>query len=991
MCRRPPCVQPLVAAMLLGIAAATCPAQPAASNNAAPDDPFAAAARHYSAGQWQEAADSFQALAASTADKDRAANDRTASARFYAGEALVQLGKLDEGQRQLTQFLDETPGHRFAKTALFRLGECLLLAGNGPEAIARLEQFRTTYPSDELNRFALSYLGELNLRAGKLDEALARYEQSLREFPDGPMTTQCRFGIGRASQLSGKLDESLAAYRQVAQSDGPLADDATVQIAIVQYKQKEYLAAQETLSSFETKHRASELLPLALYWRGLSQLADGRGAAAVISLRAAIEALGEGHAGAANHLALADALGQTGDAAAADEEYGRVLDRWPTSEQADDALYGRLLIADQQENSERAESLATELTRQFPDSPYRASAELTQARLLVARQAYAAAEPILDKLVSAGGSNQAQARYLLSLTQLGQQKLDVALATAEAIQTDDARLAAAAGEVHLAALVGLKKFDQALPLVKDKIAAATDEATASLWRTQLVMTLAELGQIDEAASELDKLPAAALSDENVARAALAVAERAYRARNHALAKRWFEALAKEATPAAIRGPALSGLAWTQLALDGKQASAETFERVLRDYPESSLAAEAALVRGRALEEQGEHNAALAAYRLVIDKYDQSPQLPAALLAAGRLHAKLEQKREAAELLERLVRDFPEFAERDAAIYVWAWVLIDQEKLDDADAQFQRLADEFPTSQYWADATYRLAQRAARRKDHTRAAELAQQIIAADCPAEIHEHALYLRGQTAVAQGQWSEAAEFMQQLLEKHPASALKLSAEYWLAEADFRRNQFAAARARFVRLMSESPGRQEAWSATVPLRVVQCLTQEKRWEEAIAQAEKMLANQPQMAQRYEYDFQIGRCLASQGKLNDARAAYERVTSSPAAAGTETAATAQWLIGETLFHQKRYGDALAAYERCSGHASYPRWQAAGLLQAGKCRLLLGQKDRAIADFEKLATELAETPYAAEARQQLAALGNPRGMKTPESPTVLRNQ
>ncbi|MCI0358110.1 MAG: tetratricopeptide repeat protein [Planctomycetaceae bacterium] len=956
--------------MLLGVAAAAWGAPPAASNT---DDPFAVAAEHYSAGQWQEAADGFLALADAVADKDRAANDRAAAARFYAGEALVQLGKLDQGQRQLTQFLDEAPGHRFAKSALFRLGECLLLAGNGPEAIGRLEQFRTTYPSDELNGLVLAYLGELNLRAGKLDEALAHYERALREFPTGPMAMQCRFGIGRAQLLAGKPDESLAAYRQVAAGDGPLADDAALQIAIVQYKQQQYRAAEEALSPFETTHRASELRPLSLYWRGLSQLSDGRPAEAAAALRGAIEAAAAGHAGAAHHFALADALRQAGDAAAADEEYSRVLDRWPQCEQADDALYGRLLIADEQDNSERAQSLAAELARRFPASPLQTAAQLTQARLLVKRQEYAAAEPVLDKLVLAGGPNQAQARYLLSIAQFGQQKLDAALATVEATATDDARLAAATGEVRLAALVGLKKFDQALPLLKAKLAATMDEAAASRWRTQLVLALAELGQIDEAASELDKLPAAALADEDAAGAALAVAEKAYRARNYALAKRWFETLARDTTPAALRGPALSGLAWTQLAMDGKQASAETFERVLREDPASPLAAEAALVRGRALEEQGDHAAALAAYRLVIDKHSRSPQLPAALLAAGRLHDKLDQDREAAELLARLVHDFPEFPERDAAIYAWAWVLHDQEQLDEADAQFTRLSDEYPASTYWADATYRLAQRAAQRKDHARAAELAERIIAADCPAEIQEHALYLRGQTAAALGQWSETAHFLQQLLEKHPATALKLSAEYWLAEAEFRQNRFAEARARFERLISESPGRQAAWAQAAPLRVVQCLTQEKRWDEAIAQAETALADQTQSAQRFEYDFLIGRCLASQGKLIDARAAYERVTGAPAAAGTETAAAAQWLIGEALFHQKRYADALSAYERCSGHMNYPRWQAAGLLQAGKCRLLLGQRDRAIADFKKLASELAETPYAAEARQRLAAL------------------
>ena len=87
-------------------------------------------------------------------------------------------------------------------------------------------------------------------------------------FLPGPMAMQCRFGIGRASQLANKLDEALAAYRQVAEDGGPLADDATLQMAIVQHRQKEYRAAEETLSEFDAKHRASELRPVALFWRG---------------------------------------------------------------------------------------------------------------------------------------------------------------------------------------------------------------------------------------------------------------------------------------------------------------------------------------------------------------------------------------------------------------------------------------------------------------------------------------------------------------------------------------------------------------------------------------------------------------------------------------------------------------------------------------------------------------------------------------------------
>jgi TolA-binding protein len=952
----------MVVAMLFGIAAVL---------HAAPvDEAFQAAARHYEARSWQEAADAFTAAARAadeTGDKQRGA-----TARFYAGEALVQLGQYDQGRRRLEEFLDEAPGHRAAKTALFRIGECLLLAGDAQAAIARLEQFRTTYPSDELNALVLAYLGDMNLRAGKPDEALARYEQGLREFPAGPMAAQCGFGVGRASESLNKLDDAVAAYRQFAEAGGPLADDATLHLAIVQQRQGDHQAAVATLATFDADHRDSPLRAHAHDWRGQAQLASENAAEAAASLRAAIAALGEEQAGAMHHLALADALRQAGEPAEADASYRRVLDRWPDADEADDALYGRLVIAEQEQNTKHAESLASELVRRFPNSPHLAAVQLTQARLLVMRQDYAAAEPILTALVAADGANRDQGRYLLGLALLSQGKHEAALTAIEAIETPSAELAAPVREVRAATLMGLARYEDAVPLLEQLLADAPDESGKNRWRTHLIVAHYKLGDLDAAAGQLDQLPVGALEQADAASAALAVAELAYRAGNHALAKKWFTALAQDPADPAVRTSALAGLAWTQLAVDGPAESAATFERVLRDYSDSPLAAEAAMMRGQALAQQGEHNAALAAYRLVIDKHTESPQLPAALLAAGRLYDSLDQDHEAAELLARLVSDFPDFAQRDTAIYALGWALADQEKHDEAQAQFAKLTDDFPASPYWADATYRLAQHAARQKDHARAAELADRIIAAQCPAEIHEHALYLRGQSAAALGQWNDVTQQMEKLLEEHAATKFRPQAEFWLAEADFRQNEFARAREKFERL-ADAEDLDQRWALQVPLRIVQCLVQERRWAEAIERAEAAIADEANDGQRHEFDYLIGRALASQGKLADARAAYERARAAPHAAGSETAAAAQWLIGEAFFHQKNYAAALAAYQRCSGHSGHPRWQAAGLLQAGKCRLLLGQTQLAIADFQKLADELGDTPYAAEARQRLAAL------------------
>ena len=359
---------------------------------------------------------------------------------------------------------------------------------------------------------------------------------------------------------------------------------------------------------------------------------------------------------------------------------------------------------------------------------------------------------------------------------------------------------------------------------------------------------------------------------------------------------------------------------------------------------------------------------------MIERYaTAAAKLPAALFAAARLHDRLEQDREAAALLQRLVKEFPEFGELDATLYELAWVLLDLDQADQAEVAFVRISDEFPQSKFWADATYRLAERAARTKDLARAATFADTLLKAKCDADLRERALYLRGQVAASAAEWDEVARFMQQFMDDYPASPVRLSAEYWLAESDFRRDRYAEAREKLERLEKKSAGRNETWLAMAPLRRAQCLAQEKRWTEALAVAQPIATKHPLFKQQFDAEYLVGRCLGSLGRLDEARLAYQRVLDTPAAAKTETAAMAQWMIGETWFHQKKYPEAIAAYERCAAQHSFGRWQAASLLQAGKCHWLLGKTAEASVAFQRVTADFGDTPYAAEAAQRLSAL------------------
>jgi TolA-binding protein len=971
--------------LALTMAAALLGAAPAAW--AAPaDDEYAAAAALYSSSQWREAADSFGRFIEQHADHERAA-----IARFYRGEALAQIGKYEEAAAEHDAFLTQQPQHALSGTARFRVGECLLLAGKGDAAKVLLEDFRREFPQDDLNALALPYLGEIALAAGKAADAEAHYTQALADYPSGPLTAESLFGLARCRQLGGKAGEAIKLYGQVAANpELSLADDASLQIGLMHYQARRFAEAEESLLAFRTTFASSDLAPQAWYWLGLSQQAAGRDGEAAETLAAAAKQFVNAPEAAALHAAAGDAFRRAGDPKSADSHYERLASQWPQSEWADDALLARSELALEAGQPVQAAAIAGDLAHRFPTSPHAALATAIRARGLIEEEKHAEAEVLLAPLVAAAAESETknaasptqaettgqEIAYLLALAQAGQKKYEAALQTLtrlDALPAGDP-LAIAAAEVRGSALLGLGQYAEVANLLQSRLKAQrSDPAAVAGIRAQLAVTHARLGDFAAARSQIEQLPVAAIADPDIAGAILHAAEAAYAANELSAAAKLFELISRDEAPAQQRSHALSGLAWTQFRLAGKQASAATFERLLQDYPESPLAAEAALVRARSLEDLKQTDAALATYRLVVEKYADSPHVPQALWGAARLHERLDQDREAAELLARLIEQHPDFAQRDAALYQLGWIRADLGDAAAADAAHDHLIKECPSSEYWADAAYRLAEQAARRQENDRAIELADQVLAAQITESQRESALYLRGQLAAAQGNWADTGRFMGQHAERFPQSKAHLSARYWQAEAAFRQNNFAAAEEQLAALESVIQTRRDAWLGIVPLRRAQCLAQQKRWPEALRLAQSVAKRYPQFPQLYDADYLCGRALGSLARFDEAREAYNRVLSAPAAQGTETAAMAQWMIGESYFHQKRYTPAVEAYQRCLADHAFPRWQAAALLQAGKCRLLQGDSEAARRDLARVVSDFADQPLVAEARSRLASL------------------
>ena len=113
--------------------------------------------------------------------------------------------------------------------------------------------------------------------------------------------------------------------------------------------------------------------------------------------------------------------------------------------------------------------------------------------------------------------------------------------------------------------------------------------------------------------------------------------------------------------------------------------------------------------------------------------------------------------------------------------------------------------------------------------------------------------------------------------------------------------------------------------------------------------------------------------MGKKAKFESARIAYQRVITSKTGGKTETAAMAQWMIGETYFHQKNYSKAIAAYSRVDALFNHPRWQAGALLQIGKCYEVTQQWNKANRYYLEVVNDHSQTVFSGEAKQRMSVV------------------
>jgi TolA-binding protein len=981
--------------LVLGLLARPLQAGPA-------DDQFLVAATHYNHGRWQSAADEFAAFVAQYPD-----DSRHAQVLFFLGETCVQLQQYEKAREQFLAFLQRAPDDRNALRAEFRLGEVAFFEGQYQEARERLNGFHDQHAADPLNAYVLAYLGEMALAEADGSGAEARFREAINGYQDGPLIGECRFGLARALEMQGNSAEAIRFYRFLAENrDSPLADDAQLQLGVLNFKQRAVREAISALESFSAAYPQSELLGDAQYWYGQCLLVEERFADAATAFATAAEKSAQSELAPAIQFSLADALRKQGKYSEAVPHCQQVLDQWSESAWADDACQVLVDIAFRDGETDRAATLGQTFLDKFPNSPLQPFVAQTLGRIELKREQYAAAITRFESLTSgsavtedAGSQDMTPSKtdvagpaaneaavaassslrranaYYLALALLGDGQYDAALTALDKVQpaATETELASGILVARASALISLQRYAEAAKPLRDYLAANPQGADAGECTARLCIALSESGDLPGA------LAAYATYREQFRQHTLFLptthylAEQALTQNQLETARELFTLLSESSDAGEYAAKGLAGLGKTQLKSGQTEASAQTFATLVENIPDSPQAAEAALLRAKSLETPERTAEAITAYLAVAEKFAQSPQAPAALQSAAQLSEKEGKQADALRLLERLQKEYPDCPQVPAALYQQAWILADSQRQSEAMAAFRKIADNFPETRYWADAVYRLAEHAAQSQDYAAAGALLERLLSAEIEPDVRAHGRYLQARLAIDQQQWSVALPALERLLQDHPQHALRAPAEYWIAEIYYQTERYDEAVKALEQLAQTQAGKGQTWEAMVPLRHAQVLAQQGQWDQAFEQVNALARDYPDFRQRHEVDYLLGRCLSSQARFREAREAYQRVVDSTVAGRSETAAMAQWMVGETYFHQKDYDQAIRAYHRVESLYAYPKWQAAALLQAAKCQELQGNQQESIRLYQQLIKTYADTQYSQDAAERLKAM------------------
>jgi TolA-binding protein len=928
------------------------------------------------------------------------------TAHFFLGEASMQREEFQNAYLAWQNYLARLPDGEFASRATFRMGEATMRMKLFSQSIRILETFVNRYPTDPLMQFAMAYLGEMRLTRDEPQLAQRVFEESLRIDPSGHVANKSRFGLARSLQVQGSTIDALNFYDFIVREPGnPLAGPARLEAGIIHFAESSFDTARDLLSPVVDPEDPFDLTSdtetqsKAHYWLGRVALTRDDFRTALDHFRdidfetvesdIAVAAWFDGSVGAT----------RAGDHQQAEKWLANLIEAHPEHELIDDARFLQLRNAFEQNKESDVPELAEVFFTSHPESPFCNQVHELLGQLAYENERYEETVMRFTNLletqpVEADDHDQQRLTwsYYAALGKIGLEQFQQAETILQSLASSS-ELPVENKAQSLSTLVQIALANTRFSQGKHELAIENYEAYLSIagWDDQtvssqheLLLCYAQAGRWKEARVTYERLSGPSDTANEGSQLSLIVSL-ALDAAEESEPEFWYAALKRAGTGKEdVEAVSLAELAWLKREQGDHETADDLFDELLQRFPTHPASAEAGIARAGRFEAESNFKMATAIYAQVASNFaGQESGSIAALRHAYALQkignrASLRQARTAIDVWIEKAAATASTAKQQLvlaeALYQSAWICEDLRDAAGRDLRFEELVEHHQASKYWPDAAYRIARKRVNERDFRSATALIQSLQQNEsAPARIVARADFLLGQVHAKQQRWQDAEVVFGEVNRQTTDKKLKNKSRYWLAESLYRQDKFAKAGTLFAELHQQPVRELSSLRPWILLRSIQCQAKAESWQDAAALAKAAIKEFPSFSLVHEYQFFVARGLEDEGLLNDAIAGYQQVIDSPRGGSSETAAIAQWRIGEVCFHQEDYAAAIQAYHRVDSIYGYPQWRSAALLQAGKCQEHLKNWKHAEKLYRQLLKSFPDNELATDAQDRLTLL------------------
>jgi len=872
----------------------------------------------------------------------------TNEAKFFLAESYVQIKKEAEALPLFEAIIDQamkSPGSIAEPQwtqSLFRAGQISFNRKQFENAAKYFQIFLDRFPDHPLRGQAIYLLAESCLERNDPAAAEKGLALAANTKIDPSLADYLTLTQGKLADQQNKPEEAAQLYKQVidhlaASPKDPRVGEAYYRLGTLRYKQKNFADAVQILSEARGKLGGQSLVVPITLQEGICLLLlnDPKNA------RARFEEIASQypkHPLAPQALYQLARVGlQTGDVELAKSSVERLSERDDPPAIVDSArlVFGEsLLNAKSVDAKSRTEQLQALATKAHEDATKQQLSYYAGLAAYDAGDFPTASSNLEWALKSSSPTLQSDAGYVLGLVRLKEQR------PAEAI-----------------------------PLLLAFAKGREPSTSTRSAMVNLAKAIASLPDSPETKKSRDELISIAAEDPTGAKVLLDIGNQFFGQKKYSESREAFQRAMEKEKEGAARVPALLGLGWSHYYLGDRPAATTTFQQA-NDSPEGNPTekAEAVYMLGIIASEDGKKDEGAKLLEQVYRDYPMSPfAIEAGLRAAGLL-AQTNHADEADKLYESLSQREDAKERRIRATYDRAWLALDRDDKESGVTLLQKVVDDPMAGSLAPEAAIKLAELLQSEGKLEPALAMISKAESLKPSANLVPALLYRRGLLHRDSSMPEEARKDFESLVTSAGDSPFAAAALFWLGETEFESNKNEIAINNYRRLLERKDAGK--YAALAHLRLAQTYLKMQKWDDADKEAETLADDSVELPVREEAIYVKGRVRQQKAEFDAARELYRKIIGEQR---TETAAKAQFMLGETFLLQERFDEALKEFLKVEILYPIPEWQSFALLEVGKCYARQSEMENARKAFADVIEKYPNLPAANEAKKQLEVL------------------